>query len=487
MSNSHSILIVDDHKNTLKIWSDVLKGEGYNVFTAETGKAAISLFEKEDIDLVILDMMLPDMKGIEVLEKIKSLKSDAIVIIITGYGGVETAVTAMKKGAYNYRTKPLEPEDLIESVKKAIEAYESEQTKEEVKYIRNREKQTFSPKNIIGKSKAMQHILSIVEKVAQSESSTVLIRGETGTGKELIARAIHYLSRRKDNPFIDVNCTAIPENLLESELFGYEKGAFTDAKESKKGVFELADGGTLFLDEIGDMSYAMQAKLLRVLQDKTFKKIGGSKNIRVDVRIIASTNMDLEKAIRENKFREDLYYRLKVIPIYLPPLREREKDSVIIANYYLKKFNREFKKNIKGFTDDAVKLITTYKWPGNIRELRNVMERIVLLENVEYLTAKHLSLHIEDVPDYGKAISDRKSEKSTDGELPYIQNDSSEKGEDGFFELKLKSLSLEEAEKELIKKALELNNWNRNAVASAIGINRTTLYSKMKKYGIIKD
>ncbi|MBN1521928.1 MAG: sigma-54-dependent Fis family transcriptional regulator [Candidatus Aureabacteria bacterium] len=474
---SYSILLVDDHKNTLKTWSDALQEEGYTITTAETGSQALALFQKENIDLVILDMVLPDIKGLDVLEKMKEMKNDALIIMITGYGGVETAVKAMKKGAYNYRTKPVEPEDLKESVKKAFEAYEFLSSREEVEYIRNRQKQDFNPKNIIGKSAQMTEIMDIVQKIAESESSTVLIRGETGTGKELIARAIHYLSSRRDFPFIDVNCTAIPENLLESELFGYEKGAFTDAKQSRKGVFELADGGTLFLDEIGDMSYAMQAKLLRVLQDKTFKKVGGSKNICVNVRIIASTNMDLEKAIRENKFREDLYYRLKVIPLLLPPLRKREDDALIIANYYLKKFNKEFKKAIKGFTADALKLIKSYSWPGNIRELRNVVERGVLLENVERLSAKHLMIHCEDSP--FPAAADEK-------EL-FPEEVTSAGQQENKFELYLDSLTLEEAEKALIRKVLVLNNWNRNAVASAIGINRTTLYSKMKKYGITKN
>jgi len=475
---SYSLLLVDDHKNILRLWADTLSEDGYTIFTAETGSQALDIFNRENIDLVILDMVLPDIKGLEVLEKMKETKNDVLVIIITGYGGVETAVKAMKKGAYNYRTKPVEPEDLRESIKKALETYKSMSSREEVEYIRNRQKQDFNPKNIIGKSRQMAEIMDIVHKIAKSDSSTVLIRGETGTGKELIARAIHYLSRRKDYPFIDVNCTAIPENLLESELFGYEKGAFTDAKQSRKGVFELADGGTLFLDEIGDMSYAMQAKLLRVLQDKTFKKVGGSKNISVNVRIIASTNMDLEKAIKENKFREDLYYRLKVIPVFLPPLRNREDDAIIIANYYLKKFNKEFKKSIKGFTQDALKLIKSYSWPGNIRELRNVIERGVLLENVEHLSANHLMINLEELPE---------EHTQTENKQETIIQDKDSLEKTGKFNLSLDALTLEEAEKALIKKVLILNNWNRNAVASAIGINRTTLYSKMKKYGIKKD
>ena len=442
---SYSILLVDDHKNTIRIWSDILSEEGYLVLSAETGKQALDIFQEEKIDLVVLDMMLPDMKGLEVLEKIKEIKNDIIVIMVTGFGGVETAVKAMRLGAHNYRTKPVEPEDLKESIKKALETLESISSKEQVEFIRNRQKKDFDPKNIIGKSPAIKDILEIVQKVATSESSTVLIRGETGTGKELIARGIHYLSSRKDYPFIDVNCTAIPENLLESELFGYEKGAFTDAKQSRKGVFELADGGTLFLDEIGDMSYAMQAKLLRVLQDKIFKKVGGSKRISVNIRIIASTNMDLERAVKENKFREDLYYRLKVIPITLPPLRKREDDAIIIANHYLKQFNKEFKKNIKGFNDDALKLIKSYSWPGNIRELKHIIERGVLLESVDKLTDKHLMIQLDDISD--------KPEEMIDENIMSVQDKNQVRSDilSSQFNLHLDSLTLEEAEKALIK------------------------------------
>jgi two-component system, NtrC family, response regulator AtoC len=471
---SYTILVVDDEKGIRWSFSKALEDEGYTVLQAEHAAAALQMFEENDIDLVILDMKLPDMSGLDVMEKMREVKKDILILIITAYADVETAVRAMKMGAYNYRNKPVDPEDLKESVKKALENLALH---EEVSFIRNKEKNDYSLKNILGKAQSIKDLLDVVKKVAESGSSTVLIRGETGTGKELIARAIHYSSDRKDFPFVDINCTAIPENLLESELFGYEKGAFTDAKQNRKGVFELADGGTLFMDEIGDMSYAMQAKLLRVLQEKSFKKVGGSKNISVNVRIIASTNMDLEKAIKENKFREDLYYRLKVIPVHLPPLREREDDSLILAMHFLKQFNKEFKKSIKGFETDAVKLIKAYTWPGNIRELKNVLERAVLLENVEKISAKSLMIHLERNP----GVPDKAMEpKPADGQLQEAAIP------EGRCMLELDDYTLESAEKALIRKALVMNSWNRNTVAASIGINRTTLYSKMKKFGISK-
>jgi len=480
----NSVLVVDDEKGIRFAFAKALETDGFVVQEAETGTHALQIAKDNQIDVILLDMKLPDMTGIEVLKELKNASIDTPVIMMTAFGDIELAVEAMQLGADNFRTKPFNVMEMKECIKKALE---NKTNKLQLETYREAEKQRFFIQSIIGKSSAINHINQLIKKIAISASTTVLIQGSSGTGKELVARAIHFNSERDKNPFIEVNCTAIPESLLESELFGHEKGSFTDAKKEHKGIFEQANGGTLFLDEIGDMPLPMQAKLLRVLQEKRFKRVGGNRNISVDVRVIASTNVDLEKAVKEGSFREDLFYRLNVIPITLPDLNKRADDSFIIATYYLKIFSKEFKKEFKGFTKEAEKKIKEYSWPGNIRELKNVIERSVLLDNGEYINSKQLNFGAMDefsLPFEGIVNEEDPQEEIPDPDMvQQIVKTSNEE----LLSLDINSLKLEDVEKALINKALVENNWNRNFVSKIVGINRTTLYSKIKKYGLEKE
>ena len=450
---SVSILIVDDEKVIRRSLEEALIMEGYDIFTASSGKEAMSIVKNHMPDLMLIDLRLPDGDGLSFMTEATRIAKDLGVIVITGYGNVETAVQAMKLGAFDYLNKPLNLEEMKVIVQKAFETLS---LKKEVHHLRNQLLGKFEIENIKGESPKIKEICSIIRKVACSKATTVLIRGESGTGKELVARAIHSLSDRRDHPFMEINCTALPETLLESELFGHEKGAFTDAKQEKKGLFELADRGTIFLDEIGDMSNMMQAKLLRALQDKSFTRVGGTKRIQVDVRIIASTNKNLEKGIEDGDFREDLYYRLKVVPIHLPALRERGDDILLLASYFRNEFNIEFSKQVKSVSKEAEQKLLQYSWPGNVRELKNVIERAILLESEEVILPDHLIL------------------------TPIR----TEKNEEGKIVLNLDELSVEEAEKRLIEKVMKETNGNKNVAAKVLKINRTTLYSKIRKYQI---
>ncbi len=448
------VLIVDDEESIRFSLSEALKDDGYEILVAETGEKAIELVRDAPVDVMLLDIRLPKAGGLEVLDQAKRLKKDDLVVImVTAVGEAQTAVQAMKKGAFDYINKPFNVEELKLVVRKALETL---LLKKEVMVLREQQREEFDANFVIGKNKKMQQIYDIVRKVARSNSTTVLVQGESGTGKELIARALHYSSFRKDKLFIEVNCTAIPEALLESELFGYEKGAFTDAKQQKKGLFELADKGTLFLDEIGDMSYNMQAKLLRALEERSFQRVGGISKINVDIRIIASTNKNLKKLLAEGKFREDLYYRLQVVPIMLPPLRERKEDTMILAKHFIDKFNTEFKKKVYKIAPEAERMMLEYDWPGNVRELKNVIERAVLLECDDVLLPEHLLLW-----DSVKA--------------PKKEDEANKKG-----------MTLEEMEKTYIRNVLKEVNWNKNRAAKVLGIDRTTLYTKIKKYNLSK-
>jgi two-component system, NtrC family, response regulator AtoC len=451
------ILVVDDEH--LIRWSleQNLKKQGYEVLTAGNGEEALRLVREEQPDLMLLDIQLPGITGLEVLEKVKEIDEDIIVIMVTAHGGLETAVNAMRLGAYDYINKPFNLDEMAIVIKKALETSD---LRREVARLRSEHKKSGPPK-IIGVNKHIKNILAMMEKVAKSEATTVLIQGESGTGKELVAKWIHYASSRADRPFVAINCAAVPATLLESELFGHEKGAFTDAKATKKGLFELADGGTVFLDEIGDMEMGMQAKLLRFLEDRTFRRIGGSKVMSVDVRIISATNKDLLKAIEEKDFRNDLYYRLQVIPLFLPPLRERKDDVLILANNFIESYNREFNKNVKGISSMAEKMLLEYHWPGNIRELKNVIERAIILGNDDTLLLEHLPLEI--VAKSSVACSPPTT-----------------------FKLPPEGVDIEEVEKELIRQALESSDGNQSKAAKKLTLGIDAFRYRMKKFGFIK-
>ncbi len=452
------ILVVDDEH--LIRWSleQNLRKQGYEVLTAGNGEDALKLVREEQPELVLLDIHMPGISGLEALEKIKEFDDEIIVIMVTAHGGLETAVNAMRMGAYDYINKPFNLDEMAIVIKKALENFD---LRREVAGLRSEHKKV-GPPTIVGKGKHMQHVLAMMERVAKSEASTVLVQGESGTGKELVAKWVHYESSRADKPFVAINCAAVPSTLLESELFGYEKGAFTDAKAMKKGLFELADGGTVFLDEIGDMELGMQAKLLRFLEDRTFRRVGGSKVISVDVRIISATNKDLLKAVEEKSFRNDLYYRLQVIPIFLPPLRERKDDIVILANHFIESFNKEFNKRIKGLSAAAEQMLTDYSWPGNIRELKNVIERAIILGGEDTLMLEQLPLEIV-----------------TQSAAPTSRQST-------VFKLPPEGVDIEEVEKELIRQALEVSDGNQSKAAKLLNLGIDAFRYQMKKFGYLK-
>lgn len=454
----NKLLVVDDEH--LIRWSleQNLKKQGYEVVTAGTGEDALRLVREEQPDLVLLDIQLPGISGIDVLEKIKDHDDGIIVIMVTANSGLEYAVNAMRLGAYDYVSKPFNLDELSIVVKKALETSD---LKQEVVRLRTETKKD-GPPNIIGESKQVKYLMEVLEKVARSEASTVLVQGESGTGKELVAKWIHYSSNRAEKPFIAINCAAVPATLLESELFGHEKGAFTDAKATKKGLFELADGGTVFLDEIGDMEMGMQAKLLRFLEDRSFRRIGGSRVFTVDVRIISATNKDLQNSIEEKTFRNDLYYRLQVIPIFLPSLRERKEDIIPLATHFISLYNKDFNKKVQGIASMAERVMTDYSWPGNIRELKNVIERAIILGNDETLLLENLPLEIV-------------AKASPQGGAPTSS-----------FRLPPEGIDIEEVEKELIRQALEITEWNQSKAAKKLSLGIDAFRYRMKKFGYLK-
>ncbi|HXE95558.1 MAG TPA: sigma-54 dependent transcriptional regulator [Dongiaceae bacterium] len=454
----NKLLVVDDEH--LIRWSleQNLKKQGYEVVTAGTGEEALRLVREEQPDLVLLDIQLPGISGIDVLEKIKDIDDDIVVIMVTANSGLENAVNAMRLGAFDYISKPFNLDEISIVVKKALETSD---LKQEVVRLRSETKKN-GPPNIIGKSRQITYLMEVLDKVARSEASSVLVQGESGTGKELVAKWIHYSSSRADKPFIAINCAAVPATLLESELFGHDKGAFTDAKATKKGLFELADGGTVFLDEIGDMEMGMQAKLLRFLEDRSFRRIGGARVFTVDVRIISATNKDLQKSIEEKSFRNDLYYRLQVIPIFLPSLRERKEDIIPLANHFISVYNKDFNKKIQGITDTAERIMTDYNWPGNVRELKNVIERAIILGNDDTLLLEHLPQEI-----VAKAAPQATASASS-------------------FCLPPEGIDIEEVEKELIRQALEVTEWNQSKAAKKLNLGIDAFRYRMKKFGYLK-
>ncbi len=451
-----SILIVDDEIGTRESLRMILKKD-YEIFMAKNAEEAFLAIKENLPDVVLLDIILPDLDGIKVLEKIKQEFPSMIVIMITATKTVKTAVEAMKLGAYDYITKPFDIDELRLIINRALSTQELER---EVKYLRQEIDKSFGFSNIIGKSKGMQEIFKIVRQIADSKS-TVLIIGESGTGKELISRAIHFNSNRKNYPFIAINCAAIPDTLIESELFGHERGAFTNAIEKKLGRFEIANQGTLFLDEIAELSLPTQAKILRFLEEKAFYRVGGSKSIKVDVRLICATNKDLRQMIKNGSFREDLFYRINVVPIVIPPLRERKEDIPLLVDYFIKKFNKENNKNVKGISPEALELMMNYDWPGNVRELENLIERIIALTSREIIQAD---------------------------ELPFFQNNYSKINElkESILSGRVSFLKAEEEfEKSIILDALKRTNFIQSRAAELLGISRRILKYKMDKLGIL--
>jgi two-component system response regulator AtoC len=456
-----TVLVIDDERMIRWSIEQTLRPAGYEVSVAATAAEGMALFRQLLPAVVFLDVRLPDEDGLTLLKQMKAESgADTAVIIMTAYGEIRTAVEAMRAGAYDYLKKPFDFDELEVVVSKALE---TTQLRREVGEIRQERKKIYGVENIVARSAAMQRVLSVLDKVIQSDAATVLLRGENGTGKDLFARAIHYHGKRANGPFMDIACTAMPETLLESELFGYEKGAFTDARATKRGLLEMADGGTLFLDEIGDMPLLSQVKLLKVIESRTFKRLGGTVDQHVDIRIIAATNRDLEAAVKEGRFREDLYYRLKVIPIVLPPLRDRPEDIPLLLEHYMTKYNAEFHKNFRHVSPAAHRLLMAYAWPGNVRELRNLVERILILENGDTILPEHLPPEMTTAVDPGGSPA-----APTRFRLPST------------------GLSLEEVERDFVRQSLEATGGNQTHAAQLLGISRDALRYRMQKFGLLE-
>lgn len=453
MRSDISVLVVDDDVNMLAMLEKFLRRAGYSVETTSDSVNALAMVEEKLYDIIITDIQMPRATGMDLLKRVRDLGRDSMVVMITAFGSVDSAVNAMKAGAYDYISKPFNIDEILALLERATQQRRLER---EVELLRQEVEKKYSFSNIIGKSKAMQDIFDLIQRISHARSN-VLITGKSGTGKELIAKAIHYNSDRKAMPLVTVNCSAIPESLLESELFGHEKGAFTGAITARRGLFETANGGTLFLDEIGDMPLGSQAKLLRVVETGEVRPVGSDDVKKVDVRIIAATHRDLRELIKHDQFREDLFYRLNVISILVPDLRERPEDIPILIDHFVKKYGEQFGKPNIRFSKEAINCLMRYPWPGNVRELENVIERTVALSSTDVIDCRDLPDHLFQM-------------KSTD----MIE------------ELASESMPLSEIEKRYIMKILQRTNWHQSKAAQILGIDRKTLYRKIKEYNLIQ-
>ncbi len=456
-----TILIVDDEKFLCRQLEKALSQEGYNVISAFTGREGVELANKESPAVILLDLKLPDADGLGVLQNIAGLEPYPSIIFMTAHGNVEVAVSAIKMGAYDFIEKPFHIDKLKIMVKNALDAAELRRS---LNLAKSREQGKYGFNALIGNSEATKEIVHLFQKLVGTDPKTILITGESGTGKGLAANILHFNGIRAEKPFMELNCAAIPETLLESELFGHEAGAFTDAKRMKKGILEIADGGTVFFDEIGDMSLALQAKLVKVIEERNFRRIGGMKDISVDVRVIAATNQNLKELVNKGTFRADLYHRLNVISFEMPPLRNRKDDIPLLTDYFVSYFNREFHKNITIIPDEVRELFLRYHWPGNIRELRGTIERAMLLSDGKELNPRYIQL--EEIED------NMKLEKSDDRMV---------------LKIPIEDASLTKIEEKVIKEALDLNDWNQTKTAEMLGITREVLRYRMKKMGITRS
>jgi DNA-binding NtrC family response regulator len=458
---SNKILIVDDEEVVRNSCRRILEPEGYSVKTAGNGSEALHILKNQEADLVLTDLMMPDMDGIEVLRNIKEKWPGVEVVIMTGYGTVKTAVRAMKIGVFDYIEKPFTPDDLISLVRRACKRNELPPGDTDMKEV---VPSHYELGNIVGLSQPMQKVFHLIARVANT-GSTVLITGESGTGKELVAKAIHFNSSRRDQPFVVVDCTTIPESLIESELFGHTKGAFTGAHETKKGLLELANGGTIFFDEIGNLEVTTQAKLLRVLQEKEFRPVGEKKSVHVDVRFVSATNRDLKEMTKDGTFREDFFYRLNIFPIHLPSLRERKDDIPHLAYHFLRKYSRELDMHVSHISADAMKMLVCYDWPGNIRQLENTVQRSIILCQGKTLRPEQLSsLEICPMEDTPRTILELKERKKN-----------------------LRIKSVEDIEKVFVIEALKRNKWNISRAAVDVGMQRTNFHALLKKYNLSRN
>ncbi|HKQ03968.1 MAG TPA: sigma-54 dependent transcriptional regulator [Blastocatellia bacterium] len=458
------VLVVDDEQMVRYTLTEALRSWGYGVSEAGTVAAGLATFDAEHPDIVLLDINLPDGSGIDALREIKHRDADAVVIMITADVIIENTIAALRGGAYDFIGKPVSLDELEVTIRNGIEA---QALRKEVRSYRRERARQFSFDQIIGESPSLREMISLARKVADSEVSSVLLQGESGTGKDLVAKAVHYGSRRANAPFIAINCAAIPATLIESELFGYEKGAFTDAKARKEGLFEQAEGGTLFLDEIGELELSLQAKLLRVLEEGSFRRVGGLKDLPLDVRVLVASNRDLKAESATGRFRLDLYYRLSVIQIDIPPLRERGNDVILLAEYYIRYFNERLRKRLRGLTPEVLDIFRRYSWPGNVRELRNVIERVMILEDGEIITPHYLP----------RGLAHDEAERSAAAPAAALPSKSTAP----IFTLPPEGIVLDDLEMSLVQQALELSHGNQTRAAELLSISRDQLRYRLKK------